>query len=192
MAKVPSRASMSSLAGSSGSRTSHNRVRIEEPPTTQLTRPRRRKSVTQPSSPPVSHSQGPDDSTAALENHRACLETVKDLECDLQKVGSDLQKVEAERDKLREENQALRQQLSQAQHAQFVGRTWEDIQQAAHGVQEAINTCHHRIISCMANPSNTGVPSATLPGSTAGPDSLWAGQDEGLGMLNPQMFSFDA
>ncbi|KAF5857256.1 hypothetical protein ETB97_006018 [Aspergillus alliaceus] len=97
MAKVPSRTSMSSLAGSSGSRTSHNGVRIEEPSapaTTQLTRPRRRKSVTQPSSQPGSHSQAPDDPTEALESHSVCLETVKDLECDLQK------------------------QLSQAQHAQ--------------------------------------------------------------------------
>ncbi|KAE8384400.1 hypothetical protein BDV23DRAFT_177095 [Aspergillus alliaceus] len=175
MAKVPSRTSMSSLAGSSGSRTSHNRVRIEElsaPATTQLTRPRRRKSVTQPSSQPGSHSQAPDDPTEALESHSVCLETVKDLECDLQKV-------EAERDKLRGENQCLRQQLSQAQHAQSVGHTWEDIQRAVHGAQVALNTCQQQLISCTANATNTGIPSATLPGSTAGQDSLWANQDEG-------------
>jgi hypothetical protein len=146
---------------------------------------------TQPSSQPVSHSQAPDDSTDALESHSVCLETVKDLECDLRKVDSDLQKVKAERDKLREENQTLRQQLSQAQHAQSVGHTWEDIQRAVHGAQEALNTCHQQLISCMTNAANTGVPSATLPGSTAGPDSLWANQDERLEVLNPQMFSFE-
>jgi hypothetical protein len=32
----------------------------------------------------------------------------------------------------------------------------------------------------MADAANTGVPSVTLPGSTAGPDSMWANQDEGL------------
>jgi hypothetical protein len=40
----------------------------------------------------------------------------------------------------------------------------------------------------MTNVANTGVPSATLSGSTAGPDSMWASQDEELGVLNPQMF----
>ncbi|KAI3120544.1 hypothetical protein CBS147326_9428 [Penicillium roqueforti] len=207
MAKVPSRTSMGSFVGSSGPRTSNNRVRIQEPTTTQLTRPRRRQSTvsipsghkvvslrlyssadqagpwwqTQTPAQPISHSQAADDSTEALENHSACLKTAKDLECDLHKV-------EAERDSLLKENETLRQQLSQAQDAQSVGNTWEDVQQAVHGAQEALNTCHQHLITCMTNAANTGVPSATLPGSTAGPDSMWANQDEELGVLNPQMF----
>jgi hypothetical protein len=106
---------------------------------------------------------------------------VKDLE-------GDLHLVEAERDRLLLENETLRQQLSQAQDAQSAGRTWEDVQRAVHGAQEALNTCHQQLISCMTNVANTGVPSTTLPGSTAGPDSMWASQDEELGVLNPQMF----
>ncbi|OJJ52326.1 hypothetical protein ASPSYDRAFT_713348 [Aspergillus sydowii CBS 593.65] len=181
MTKVPSRTSMSS--GSSGPRPSNNRVRIQEPAAvaTQLTRPRRRQSMTQTPPQPISHSQAANDSTEALENHSVCLKTVKDLECDLHKV-------ETERDRLLRENETLRQQLSQAQDAQSVGHTWEDIQRAVHGAQEALNTCHQQLITCMTNAANTGVPSATLPGSTAGPDSMWANQDEGLGVLNPQMF----
>lgn len=213
MAKVPSRTSMSSLAGSSGTRASNNRVRIQEtrtPVTTQLTRPRRHQSIvstpwcykaasmrpyssvnplgpwrqTQPPSQLVSHSQAPDDSTEALKSHSKCLETVKDLECDLHKL-------EAERNGLLQENHTLRQQLSQAQDAQSVGHTWEDIQRAVHGAQEALNTCHQQLISYMTSAANTGVPSATVPGSTAGPDSMWVNQDEEFGVLNPQMFSFD-
>lgn len=207
MTKVPSRTSMSS--GSSGPRPSNNRVRIQEPAAvaTQLTRPRRRQSMvsipsghkaaplrlyssadqpgpwwqTQTPPQPISHSQAADASTEALENHSVCLKTVKDLECDLHKV-------ETERDRLLRENETLRQQLSQAQDAQSVGHTWEDIQRAVHGAQEALNTCHQQLITCMTNAANTGVPSATLPGSTAGPDSMWANQNEGLGVLNPQMF----
>ena len=110
-----------------------------------------------------------------------CLKTVKDLECDLHKV-------ETERDRLLRENETLRQQLSQAQDAQSVGHIWEDIQRAVHGAQEALNTCYQQLITCTTNAANTGVPSATLPGLTAGPDSMWANQDEGLGVLNPQMF----
>ncbi|CEL11781.1 hypothetical protein ASPCAL14877 [Aspergillus calidoustus] len=184
MAKVPSRTSMSSLAASSGPRTSNNRVHIQEPPAavaTQLTRPQRRQSMTQTPPQPISHSQAADDSTDTLENHSVCLKTVKDLECYLHKV-------EAERDRLLQENGTLRQQLSQAQDAQSAGRTWEDVQRAVHGAQEALNTCHQQLISCMTNAANPGVPSTTLPGSTAGPDSMWASQDEGLGVLNPQMF----
>ena len=109
---------------------------------------------------------------------------MKDLECDLHKL-------EAERNGLLQENHTLRQQLSQAQDAQSIGHTWEDIQRAVHGAQEALNTCHQQLISCMTSAANTGVPSATLPGSTAGPDPMWANQDEELGVLNPQMFSFD-
>ncbi|KAL4862642.1 hypothetical protein BDV12DRAFT_178557 [Aspergillus spectabilis] len=176
MAKVPSRTSMSS--GSSG------RVRIQEPPAAvaaQPTRPRRRQSMTQLPPQPISHSQAADDSTDTLKNHSVCLKTVKDLECDLHNV-------EAERDRLLQENQTLRQQLSQAQDAQSVVHIWEDIQRAIHVAQEALNTCHQQLISCMTNVANTGVPSATLPGSTAGPDSVWVNQDEGLGVLDPQMF----
>ncbi|KAL4861322.1 hypothetical protein BDV12DRAFT_180443 [Aspergillus spectabilis] len=178
MTKVPSRTSMSSLAASSG------RVRIREPPAavaTQLTRPRRRHSMTQPPPQPISHSQAADDSTETLENHSVCLKTVKVLE-------GDLHRVEGEKDRLLQENETLRQQLSQAQDARSVGHTWEDIQRAIHGAQEALNTCHQQLISCMTNVANTGAPSTTLPGSTAGPDSMWASQDEGLGVLNPQMF----
>jgi hypothetical protein len=76
--------------------------------------------------------------------------------------------VEAERDGLLQENETLKQQLSQAQDAQSAGRTWEDIQRAVHGAQEALNTCHQQLISCMTNAANTGVPSATLSGLTAG------------------------
>ncbi|KAL2837039.1 hypothetical protein BJX68DRAFT_259728 [Aspergillus pseudodeflectus] len=141
---------MNSLPASSGPRTSNNQVRIQEPPAaaaTQLTRPRRRHSMTQPPPQPISHSQAADDFTKTLENHSVCLKTVKDLEGDLHLV-----------------------------------------EQAVHGAQEALNTCHQQLISCMANMANTGVPSTTLLGSTAGPDSMWASQDEELGVLNPQMF----